>query len=934
MPEAEASESETSAGTLTVLFQNGLGGVKRSPHSLAVPRERIETTAFPWYYPVPSRRFPPLTREDGSSFTAPGAFGSFRVMHQIGVGVLGPVFRTYDPEGDRLVAVKAFHLDLTPESAERLVEALRRFVDAGLSHRAVVTPLAAGLEAGIPYLAQEYVAAESLDVAMRHYAPAIPERALPFIAQLSSAVDAAHDRGVLHGGLHLRDVFVTPDEARATGFGVARALEEVGLRVPVRRPYSAPELVAGRGWGPEADRFAVAAVAYELLTSKRAAGSGAQVIEGLEVVDVGDHGDRAALSEAFAGALADDPASRPSTAAEFVIALGEAVGVPTDAPPALRASDAHAAADSARIADLLEHIGPPPAAADGRAISADVGRAADAAPDLDGAPADELTTDLAALDRTLDQLEPLRAQPFDGEMEPSTAPLVAFDASSPGVEEGGTVAASGDVAPMVDGDAGVIDGGDLDAEDLDAEDADTGTARSVSPTDREVVSGDDVREPRLPLSDGPADDGVPPDTDASQVAAELAEVDVSRVAAEPAEADVSRVAAELAEADVSRVAAELAEADVSRVAAELAEADTISRSVVPPPAMAVNGPTSLGDAAMMSQDDDALDSHVRPDDVSPNLLDPIDSADRFDPLDPLDPLDIDEPPPSRTSVRAMMPFALAAVIGVLVAYVAALGFGIELPFGGSGAAPQVDEAQGGGEPAVGERDWSEGTVAGVAADATTVDSSPSPVPPALPVQPAETEARSERARRETPAQAEPVPPVAVARVATPSPAAAPARAAETPAAGWLLVRTTPPGASVLVDGVDRGQTPLSLRDVAYGTHRVEIRTSGYEPETHEVSLSATTTVASISAELSPEAGLPPAPRGRGSVFVDSRPAGARVLVNDAAVGLTPVLVPDLAPGTHRLRIERDGYQPWVTTVDVPSADRVRVTASLDPAGRR
>ena len=838
-------------------------------------------------------------------------------MHQIGVGVLGPVFRTYDPEGDRLVAVKAFHLDLTPESAERLVEALRRFVDAGLSHRAVVTPLAAGLEAGIPYLAQEYVAAESLDVAMRHYAPAIPERALPLIAQLSSAVDAAHDRGVLHGGLHLRDVFVTPDEARATGFGVARALEEVGLRVPVRRPYSAPELVAGRGWGPEADRFAVAAVAYELLTSKRAAGSGAQVIEGLDVVDVGDHGDRAALSEAFVGALADDPASRPSTAAEFVIALGEAVGVPTDAPPALRASDAHAAADSARIADLLEHIGPPPAAADGRAISADVGRAADAAPDLDGAPADELTTDLAALDRTLDQLEPLRAQPFDGEMEPSTAPLAAFDASSPGVEEGGTVAASGDVAPMVDGDAGVIDGGDLDAED-----ADTGTAQSVSPTDREVVSGDDVREPRLPLSDGPADDGVTPDTDASHVAAELAE------------ADVSRVAAELAEADVSRVAAELAEADVSRVAAELAEADTISRSVGPPPAMAVNGPTNLGDAAMMSQDDDALDSHVRPDDVSPNLLDPIDSADRFDPLDPLDPLDIDEPPPSRTSVRAMMPFALAAVIGVLVAYVAALGFGIELPFGGSGAAPQVDEAQGGGEPAVGERDWSEGTVDGVAADATAVDSRPSPVPPAPPVQPAETDTRSERARRETPAQAEPAPPVAVARVATPSPAAAPARAAETPAAGWLLVRTTPPGASVLVDGVDRGQTPLSLRDVAYGTHRVEIRTSGYEPETHDVSLSATTTVAAISAELLPEAGLPPAPRGRGSVFVDSRPAGARVLVNDAAVGLTPVLVPDLAPGTHRLRIERDGYQPWVTTVDVLSADRVRVTASLDPAGRR
>ncbi len=842
-------------------------------------------------------------------------------MHQIGVGVLGPVFRTYDPEGDRLVAVKAFHLDLTPESAERLAEALRRFVDAGLSHRAVVTPLAAGLEAGIPYLAQEYVAAESLDVAMRHYAPAIPERALPFIAQLSGAVDAAHDRGVLHGGLHLRDVFVTPDEARATGFGVAQALEEVGLRAPVRRPYSAPELVSGRGWGPEADRFAVAAVAYELLTGKRAPGSGEQVIEGLDVVDVGDHGDRARLSETFARALADDPASRPSTAAEFVMALGEAVGVPMDAPPALLASDAHAAADSARIADLLEHIGPPPAAADGGAISADVGPAAGAALDPDGAPADGLTTDLAALDRTLDQLEPLRAQPFDDEMEPSTTPLAALDARSPGVEDGDTVSASGDVDAMVDGDPGVIDGRVPDA----AEDTGTtDTARSVSPTDWEVVAGGNVREPRLPLSDGLADDVVTPDTDASRVATELAE------------ADVSRVATELAEADASRVATELAEADVSRVATELAEPDAIGRSVVPPPAMAVRGPTGLGDAAMrMSSqgvDDDALDSHVRPDDPPPNLLDPIDSADRFDPLDPLDPLTIDEPPPSRTSVRAMVPIALAIGVGVLAAYVVSIGFGIELPFGGSGAAPQVDEAQAGGDPAVGERDWSEATVDGAAADSVAVDSRPAPVPPA----PAARHAAASPLPAARDAAASPLPAArdAVASPSPAAPAAAPARAAETPAAGWLLVRTTPPGASVLVDGVDRGQTPMSLRDVAYGTHRVEIRTSGYEPETHEVSLSASATVAAISTELSPEAGLPPAPLGRGSVFVDSRPAGARVLVNDAAVGLTPILVPDLAPGTHHLRIERDGYQPWVTTVDVPSADRVRVTASLDPAGRR
>lgn len=796
-------------------------------------------------------------------------------MHQIGVGVLGPVFRTYDPDGDRLVAVKAFDIDLTPESAERLAEVLGRLVDAGLSHRAVVTPLAAGLEAGIPYLAQEYVAAESLDVAMRHYAPVLPERALLFVRQLASAVDAAHERGVLHGGLHLRDVFVTPDEARATGFGVARALEEVGRRAPVRRPYSAPELVAGRGWGAEADRFAVAAVAYELLTGKRAAGSGEQVIERLDGVDVGDHGDHLALSETFAGALADDPASRPSTAAEFVMALGEAVGVAADeASPVAVESDAHAVEDSAHIADLLEHIGPTSASEGGAGVSREV----------KGAPAGELTTDLAALDRTLDRLDPLPDPTFDGGLEMPAAPVAAFDASTPG-------------APPVDPGEDSVDTAEVVDDDPSATDTvDTGAAaatRSESQIERDLVPVDELRELRLPLAGGP---------------------DGSATATRPSRHDAVTLGA-----------------DPLGLAAESVEPETTGRSVVAP-ATVITELSRLGAEAGLSHDDfhdddDARDQPAVPTpDRSPDLLSPIDSSDQFDPLDPLS---FDEPPPSRTLVRAMVPFALAAGVGVLVAYLAAIGFGIELPFGGSGVAPPAGGSVGGSEPAIGERDWSEATVGGEAAESTAVDSRLSPVTPApTPVPPVETDIQPERGRRESPP-----PPAAVTLRDPPPPAQARARAANTPALGWLLVRTTPPGASVLVDGVDRGRTPMSLRDVAYGAHRVEIIASGYERQTREMTLSAATTVAAISVELSPNAGSPPTAQWRGSVFVDSRPAGARVLVNDAAVGLTPVLVPDLAPGTHRLRIEREGYQPWVTTVDVPPADRVRVSASLDPAER-
>ena len=171
------------------------------------------------------------------------------MLHQIGVGALGPVFRTYEPTRDRLVAVKVFRLDITPEQAQALADELSRSAEAGLFHPSIVEPIAAGVEGTVAYRAEEYVAAESLDVAMRHYAPAPIDKALPFITQLAGAIDFARAAGVGHGALHPRDIFVTPDEARATGFGVVEALERVGLRAPVRRPYSRARAHRGRSRG-------------------------------------------------------------------------------------------------------------------------------------------------------------------------------------------------------------------------------------------------------------------------------------------------------------------------------------------------------------------------------------------------------------------------------------------------------------------------------------------------------------------------------------------------------------------------------------------------------------------------------------------------------------------------------------------------------------
>lgn len=302
--------------------------------------------------------FDPLTRDDPSTFTPPPAFGPFRVLHQIGVGALGPVFRTYEPTRDRLVAVKAFRLDITPEQAKALADEMSRAADAGLFHPSIVEPIAAGVEGTLAYRAEEYVAAESLDVAMRHYAPATPDKVLPFITQLAGAIDFARAAGVGHGALHPRDIFVTPEEARASGFGVVDALERVGLRAPVRRPYSAPERIDGREWGAAADVFSLAVVAYELLTARRPSGLGAE-IGLLTGAPIQAHADK--VFAVLARAMDAVPARRYASALEFAAALegaarGEAVAMPTPVlAPVIPAAVPIAATVAADVGDDISH---------------------------------------------------------------------------------------------------------------------------------------------------------------------------------------------------------------------------------------------------------------------------------------------------------------------------------------------------------------------------------------------------------------------------------------------------------------------------------------------------------------------------------------------------------------------------------------------------
>ena len=255
-----------------------------------------------------------LNREDSVLYFPPEAFGPFKVLHQIGAGALGPVFRAHEPaeqHRERLVAVKVFRLDLTPDQTAALVAELDALIQSQLHHANIAAPLAAGVEHGEVYLAQEYAVGDSLDVVLRDHGRLSLDDLVPLVDGLARAIDHAAARGVRHGSLHMRDIVVGNGAARVTGFGIAAAVSKVGAKLPTRPLYSDPD--------GSSDIYSLAAIAFEAFTGAR--------VSPEAVRELGEQ-DGTAIRDVFAATLTEDPGLRPTLAVDFARALGEAAGVP------------------------------------------------------------------------------------------------------------------------------------------------------------------------------------------------------------------------------------------------------------------------------------------------------------------------------------------------------------------------------------------------------------------------------------------------------------------------------------------------------------------------------------------------------------------------------------------------------------------------------
>jgi serine/threonine protein kinase/WD40 repeat protein len=218
------------------------------------------------------------TSYDNSPATTLERLGRFELRSVLGQGAFGRVYQAYDPELDRLLALKVpiFGKDEIKKATRFQSEAKSA---AKLRHPNIVPVFDSGCVQGQYYIATQYIDGETLAQKIQSDGEAGIDfrQAANWTKAIASALAYAHHKGVIHRDVKPHNVMLDSlNEPQLMDFGLAKRMNEDStmttegalLGTPA---YMAPEQAQGDGakTGPHSDQYAIGAVLYELLTGKR-----------------------------------------------------------------------------------------------------------------------------------------------------------------------------------------------------------------------------------------------------------------------------------------------------------------------------------------------------------------------------------------------------------------------------------------------------------------------------------------------------------------------------------------------------------------------------------------------------------------------------------------------------------------------------------------
>jgi eukaryotic-like serine/threonine-protein kinase len=263
----------------------------------------------------------------------------YRRPERIARGGMGEIYRAEDAELDRTVAVKVLAEYLADDDGIRARFTREARTAARLSGVAgAITIYDVGEHEGRPYIVMEYLEGGSLADRIAHGGAQPVGRVLEWLDEAAAALDTAHARGIVHRDVKPANLLLDQhDRVHVADFGVASAagltsVTDAGTVVGTAG-YLSPEQARGERATPESDRYALAVVAFELLTGVRPFERESPTAEALAHVSApippaSQHNPALppAVDDVLAHALAKDPAYRFGSATEFVAGLRDAFG--------------------------------------------------------------------------------------------------------------------------------------------------------------------------------------------------------------------------------------------------------------------------------------------------------------------------------------------------------------------------------------------------------------------------------------------------------------------------------------------------------------------------------------------------------------------------------------------------------------------------------
>ncbi len=203
----------------------------------------------------------------------PGAqLGPYQIVDRIGRGGMALVFRAYHAGLDRHVAVKVLPDFYAEDESYRLRFQQEARSVARLKHPNILEVFDFGYEQDVAYLVLELV--EGGTLADRLGTPMPLDEVVRILKQVAAALDYAHQQGIVHRDIkpsnvlmHKDGTVVLADFGLAKMAGSLRRLTSSGT-VMGTPEYMSPEQAADEAVGPASDRYALACVAYEMLTGR------------------------------------------------------------------------------------------------------------------------------------------------------------------------------------------------------------------------------------------------------------------------------------------------------------------------------------------------------------------------------------------------------------------------------------------------------------------------------------------------------------------------------------------------------------------------------------------------------------------------------------------------------------------------------------------